>query len=112
MSLNNNSNALVHPDISKHFNGTNLTAFESMISHILVGRGVDGYRTGLIPCPSPPNPSDPSPAATDWSSDTPSYAEWLRRDQWVRSTMALNITDIVELDINDKGTAQVLWNSI
>jgi len=42
----------------------------------------------------------------------PTRDEWLARDEWVRSTIALNIVDIVELGLNDMGTAKELWDSI
>ncbi|KAJ7851159.1 hypothetical protein B0H14DRAFT_2762229 [Mycena olivaceomarginata] len=109
MSLTNASNPIIHPDIRKHFDGTNLTAFETMITHILSGRHVDGFRTGTITCPSlPDSPTSP----TDWSSSTPTRAEWFARDEWVRSTIALNIVDIIELGLKDTGTAKELWDSI
>ncbi|KAJ6571511.1 hypothetical protein B0H19DRAFT_1231291 [Mycena capillaripes] len=38
MALSNASNPIIHPDIRKHFDGSNLTAFETMITHILTGR--------------------------------------------------------------------------
>ncbi|KAJ7649903.1 hypothetical protein FB45DRAFT_729581, partial [Roridomyces roridus] len=110
--LSNASNPIIHPDIRKHFDGSNLTAFETMITHILTGRHVDGYRTGKIICPDQPTGLSIVTAVTDWSSPTPSYAEWIARDEWVRSTIALNIVDIIELGLKDTGSAKELWDSI
>jgi hypothetical protein len=43
---------------------------------------------------------------------TPTYAKWTARDEWVRSTIALNVVDIIELGLKDTGTAKELWESI
>ncbi|KAJ7835857.1 hypothetical protein B0H14DRAFT_2795345 [Mycena olivaceomarginata] len=91
MSLTNASNPIIHPDIRKHFDGTNLTAFETMITHILSGRHVDGFRTGTITCPSP---ADSPTSPTDWSSSTP-------------TTLSGSL-----LGLKDTGTAKELWDSI
>ncbi|KAJ7302760.1 hypothetical protein DFH08DRAFT_1089662 [Mycena albidolilacea] len=40
------------------------------------------------------------------------WAEWTARDEWVCSTIALNIVDIIELGLKDTGTAKELWDSI
>ncbi|KAJ7756108.1 hypothetical protein B0H14DRAFT_3512260 [Mycena olivaceomarginata] len=109
MSLTNASNPIIHPDVRRHFDGNSLTTFETTIIHILSGRHVDGYRTGAILCP----PATTSPTApTDWASSTPSRDEWIARDEWVRSTIALNIVDIVELGLDDSSTSKALWDSI
>ncbi|KAJ6587983.1 hypothetical protein B0H19DRAFT_1300317 [Mycena capillaripes] len=109
MALSNASNPIIHPDIRKHFDGSNLMAFETMITHILTGRHVDGYGTGKIVCPD--KATGPT-TATDWSSATPTWAEWTARDEWVRSTIALNIIDITELGLKATGTAKELWDCI
>jgi hypothetical protein len=68
MSLTNASNHIIHPDVWRHFDGNNLTTFETTIIDILSGRHVDGYRTSAILCP----PATTSPTApTHWASSTP-----------------------------------------
>ncbi|KAJ7903754.1 hypothetical protein B0H14DRAFT_2328658 [Mycena olivaceomarginata] len=109
MALSNALNPMIHPDIRKHFDGSNLMAFETMITHILTGHHVDGYRTDKITCPA--EATGPT-IATNWSSPTPTYAEWTARNEWVHSTIALNIVNIVELRLKDTGTVKELWDSI
>ncbi|KAJ7302350.1 hypothetical protein DFH08DRAFT_977926 [Mycena albidolilacea] len=109
MALSNALNPIIHPDIRKHFDGSNLTVFETMITHILTDCHVDGYRTGKITCPA--GATGPT-TATDWSSATLTYAEWTARNEWVHSTIVLNVIDIIELGMKDTGAAKELWNSI
>ncbi|KAJ7928371.1 hypothetical protein B0H13DRAFT_2311652 [Mycena leptocephala] len=95
MSLTNASNPIIHPDTT--------------IIDILSGPHVDGYRISAILCP----PATTSPTApTDWASSTPSLDEWIARDESARSTIELNIVDIVELGLDDLSISKALWDSI
>jgi hypothetical protein len=43
---------------------------------------------------------------------TPSLDEWIARDESARSTIELNIVDIVELGLDDLSISKALWDSI
>jgi hypothetical protein len=97
------------------FNGDNLLQWNTNLTQLLGSKGLSGYIDGAIPKPEKPKPTD-STAATITStpvySTTPSFDEWMFRDQLARGHVTLNCTDVASLGVVTTGTAKEAWDSI
>ena len=119
------------------FNGENLLQWNMIMTQLLGSKGLLGYTDGSIPKPTPTQPtqpttkqtttgegaekssSSPTPtittvtaAPTPVYSTTPSYDEWIFRDQLARGHIALNVKDMSSLGVKTTGTAKEAWDSI
>ena len=119
------------------FNGENLLQWNMIMTQLLGSKGLLGYTDGSIPRPTPTQPtqpttkqtttgegaekssSSPTPtittvtaAPTPVYSTTPSYDEWIFRDQLARGHIALNVKDMSSLGVKTTGTAKEAWDSI
>ena len=115
------SSALTLLSDDQKFIGENLLQWKTNITLLLGTKGLLGYINGDIPRPSPPakastsEASSTSPAAvaaTPLYSLTPTYEEWLFRDQLTKGLVALNCSNTISLGVNTSGTAKEAWDSI
>ena len=118
------------------FNRENLLQWNMIMTQLLGAKGLLGYTDGTIPKPtqptqptttervtdkssSTPTPSTPTPITTTVTaittpiySTTPTYDEWIFRDQLARGHIALNVKDMSSLGVRTTGTAKEAWDSI
>ncbi len=113
------SGVTILPDMSSHFNGKNYASWKLQITELLKGKGLWGYIEGTTTHPTAfrtttttpatvPLPPDPTPIY----SSSPSYDEWVFRNQLTHSHIVLNVLDPIGLGVKTDGTAQECWNSI
>jgi len=101
------------------FNGNNLLQWKTNITQLLGSKGLLGYINGKIIQPGPetiPLPPDETPTIqpinTPIYSSSPTYDEWIFRDQLARGHITLNCTDVAALGVITTGTAKEAWDSI
>ena len=122
------------------FNGENLLQWNMIMTQLLGSKGLLGYTDGSIPKPTPTQPTQPTQPTTKQTttgegaekssssptptittvtaaptpvySTTPSYDEWIFRDQLARGHIALNVKDMSSLGVKTTGTAKEAWDSI
>ena len=82
------------------------------MNQLLGSKGLLGYIDGKVPIPPIPKTGDAAPAPTPIYSSTPSYDEWVFRDQLARGHITLNCTDVAGLGVMTTGTAKDAWDSI
>ena len=84
------------------------------MTQLLGSKGLLGYIDGTILKPTRPTESttETTAATTPIYSTTPTFDEWVFRDQLARGHVTLNCVDIASLGINATGTAKEAWESI
>ena len=68
--------------------------------------------TGVQTCALPISSTTVTATSTPIYSTTPTYDEWIFRDQLARGHIALNVKDMSSLGVNNTGTAKEAWDSI
>ena len=100
------------------FNGDNLLQWKTNIIQLLGSKGLLGYIDGKIqqPTQTVPESSEEATATTAVTtpiySSTPTYDEWIFRDQLARGHITLNCVDVASLGVKTTGTAKDAWESI
>ena len=100
------------------FNGDNLLQWNTHINQLLGAKGLLGYIDGKIKKPTEPTSTLPTPDAgsiptsTPIYSSSPTYDEWIFRDQLTRGHTTLNCMDVASLGVVTTGTAKDTWDLI
>lgn len=117
--MSSTSGVTILPDTSSHFNGKNYASWKLQITELLKGKGLWGYVEGSTTHPTAPGTTTTTPATvplppdpTPIYSSSPSYDEWVFRDQLAHSHIVLNVLDPIGLGVKTDGTAKECWDSI
>jgi hypothetical protein len=100
------------------FNGDNLLQWNTYMTQLLGSKGLMGYVDGKIAKPTQKPVTEGSGteaavvAGTPIYSSTPSFDEWVFRDQLARGHITLNCTDVTSLGVTTTGSAKEAWDSI
>ncbi len=100
------------PSEEQKFNGENLLKWNITMTQLLGSKGLTGYIDGKTVKPVAPTSVTTTSDATPIYSSTPSYNEWVFRDQLARGHITLNCTDVAGLGVTTTGTAKEAWDSI
>lgn len=92
------------------FDGSNWTAFKTVITEAARGRGLLDYLSGAIKYPTVK--SERREATTWWGASNPTPDEWQQRDAYARSMIVLNVVNPIGAGVKLDGTAAEAWESL